>query len=258
VFNRRVRLFNRYPFTLRLNFYSKLSFRLVFAIIVTVTSIYLTHKSSSDSEEKANQQIRLRDSTNRKHTDSLVLVTSDSLNRTFIKALNEYYLTYNADQKEVRSLLRDSLDNQMLSLDMYLVKKIEYSPNVDSFSFVSVTSNTGNCIITATYKIYSAFISNGNLTAVRSNFSSISREMAVNHVDSLILTTHYYKPIIPDLAFFLVLGTYTNGKTNKPIDILFEWSRTSNIVGTPTEFRFKDSIENIIVKSLHLRRPKRK
>ncbi|MBN9386192.1 MAG: hypothetical protein J0H74_35870 [Chitinophagaceae bacterium] len=94
----------------------KTSFKFFWFFFFTVTSLGLTDYSAQRADQKTQREIKQRDSENRKHEDSMIIVTTDSLNKTFTKALAEYYLTYSAEQKKVQSLLRDSISSVSMSI----------------------------------------------------------------------------------------------------------------------------------------------
>jgi len=249
VFNRRVRWLNR-SFSIRLNFHSKLWFRILFAIVVTVVSIYLTHHSSSLSDEQANKEIKARDSVNRKHEDSMMIVTADSMNKNFTRALNEYYLTYNANQKKVESLIRDSSSHEIPSFDIYPLNRFNISNDSLFFRYISV--NTGNCSIKVRYNSFIGYFINNELHTYNNRIGQAGGEYPVGRIDTFNLNVDKIHMI--DRVFLLFHGSYSGGKKPpKKIDNLYIWDEATSAIGAPSSVKYGDSIKFLMKKQLKIK-----
>jgi hypothetical protein len=235
------------------SFFGKTWFKFVWFFVFTILSISLNYCQSQRSDKKAHNEISLRDSANQKHLDSSVNAVKDTTISTINTLLVKHNLIYDTGQRKIESLIKDSINLEIPSLDIISSRSGTINTLVDSLIFMIELKNTGNCPILINLRVFTGtWFSNNRLickeTKLGMNKYSLGPSTSVNFPVSF-----YYK-FLPQKCFFLILGSYSNKKRtiNNPIDEFLSWDIQSNTIGTPFDFKYKDSIEQSMKRTLSI------
>jgi hypothetical protein len=235
--------------------------KVLYFVFFAVISFILGKCNSDWAEKKTKYELANRDSAHQRHDDSLQTVyksdiraTNDSNIKSFSKSLEEYNLAYNEQQKKVVSLLKDSMSREIPSLDVIPGER-HANLSTDSFYINFRFTNTGNCPLLVTSRIYEAFVNPDQSLFVPGNNRGLNnRAIGIGLTDNL--PDELKVNGSPLEIYLLVTGSYTNAK-NKigiSIDNLFTWDIHRNTIGVTNDPVERDSIEHLIKKAIRKRK----
>jgi hypothetical protein len=231
------------------SFLDNTQFKLFWFCLFTILSILFNHCQSQRADQKVSNEIEKRDLANRKHLDSTVTATRDTTVSVINELLAPHHLIYDSSRNKIDT-------TKLISPEItgFNIRSSKFVPLVSDTSYSNsvIVTNTGNCPILFTFKIYVAVQLKQKFEFQNTHVGCESCPLAQG--TSLEMPQNGFYDSTADKYCFLFIGNYTTGTGTlpKPIDLLWIWDFKTKSLGIPINTDTKRSIEDVIKRKFHL------